>query len=89
MIQYDVLKNLVKIKINSLQTFLHELADLFSKQTTERFNLLEDTIRQSYRKPVSRLAHTLKGSCCYFGLLKESFENVMSELQNNLGIVVH
>lgn len=67
MIQYDVLSDLVEIKTSANQTLLHELVEMFTKQTPERLALIEAAIKANDNDQIMRTAHTLRASCAYLG----------------------
>lgn len=67
MIQYDVLSDLVEIKTSANQTLLHELVEMFIKQTPERLTLIEAAIKSNNKDQIMRTAHTLRASCAYLG----------------------
>ena len=67
MIQYEVLSDLVEIKTGAKQTLLHELVELFTKQTPERLALIDASIKTNNKDQIMRTAHTLRASCAYLG----------------------
>ncbi len=67
MIEYEVLGDLIEIRTNERQTLLHELVEMFSKQTPERLTSLDLALKAKNKDLIMRTAHTLRASCAYLG----------------------
>lgn len=70
MIQYDVLTDLIDIKTNDNKTLLHDLVDMFVKQTPDRLRQIDLAIQQKNKDQITRVAHMLKASCSYLGAVE-------------------
>lgn len=90
MIQYEVLTDLIDIKTSDNKTLLHDLTDMFLKQTPLRMHELNLAVEEKNKNQLTLLAHTLKASCSYLGLAEmtaicvELEELGMSELPLNI-----